>query len=109
MNESNRPRPDRVGHVPRVEVVVVEAFDAESLPRLGALLNDALALKPDELVIDLAGCPLVDAAAIGLLLDIHRRALRTGGSLTLRSPSLRLRRNLRLARVDGVLNVARDA
>jgi anti-anti-sigma factor len=75
------------------------------VPRLHALLDEALALNPRELVVDLESCPLVDAAAIGLLLDVHRRARRAGGVLTLRAPSPRLRRNLELARVDAVLRV----
>lgn len=91
--------------VPRVEVHVAEEFDVNAVPRMHALLDEALALNPRELVVDLEDCPLVDAAAISLLLDVHRRARRAGGVLTLQSPSPRLRRNLRLARVDAVLRV----
>jgi anti-anti-sigma factor len=99
------PSAQPTASVPRVEVHVAEEFDVNTVPRLHALLDEALALNPRELVVDLEDCPLVDAAAIGLLLDVHRRAWRAGGVLTLRSPSARLRRNLRLARVDAVLRV----
>ena len=93
------------GRLPRVEIIVTESFDTDSVARMGDLLNDALALNPAELVVDLGDCPLVDAAAIGLLVEVHRRVRRNGGELTLRSPSVRLRRNLRLARVDQVLRI----
>lgn len=91
--------------IPVVELVITEELDLWALSRLTSLLDDALALHPIEIVVDLARCPFMDAAAIGVLLDAHRRARRDGGLLTLRSPSQRLRRNLRLARADRVLHV----
>ena len=48
---------------------------------------------------------IIDAAGILLLLDAHRRAMRDGGMVALRSPSARARRNLKLAKVDRVLQV----
>lgn len=91
--------------IPVVEVVIRQELDLSGLSRLNGLLNDALALQPVVLVVDVAQCPFMDAAAIDVLLEAHRRARRDGGLLTLRSPSPRLRRNLRLARADRVLHV----
>lgn len=91
--------------IPVVEVVITQELDLSALSRLNGLLEDALALRPVVLVVDVAQCPFLDAAAISVLLEAHRRAHRAGGLLTLRSPSPRLRRNLRLARVDRVLHV----
>jgi anti-anti-sigma factor len=91
--------------VPVIEVIVTEELDDQSLPRLDARLAEALELRPAQLVVDLAACPRMDAAAIGLLVEVHRRIRRAGGQLTLRSPSPRLRRNLELARADRVLHV----
>jgi anti-anti-sigma factor len=101
MEPTTEPKPG----VPMIEVVVTEDFDRRSVPRVSALLEDALALRPRELVVDLTMCPFLDAAAIGLLLDVHRRAHRASCTLTLRSPSDRLQRNLKLARADRVLRV----
>ncbi len=92
--------------IPVIEVQVNEKLDTAGLDRLSALLDDALQLQPAELVVDLTDCPFVDAAFIGLLLDAHRRIRRGGGLLTLRSPSDRVRRNLRLAHADRVLVVS---
>ena len=101
------PRPN--SRIAVVEVVITEELDLWALPRLSALLEDALDLQPVQLVVDLARCPFMDAAAIGVLLEAHRQARRCGGLLTLRSPSPRLRRNLRLARADRVLHVTPEA
>lgn len=75
------------------------------IPRLGALLSSALDLNPGQLVVDLSGCPQLDASAIGLLLEVHRRACLAGSQLTLREPIPSVRRNLRLSRADWVLDV----
>ncbi len=99
------PQAARTGRVPLVEVVITEPLDGLAVPRLRALLDEALTLQPEHLILDLAGCPSIDAAAIGVLLDAHRRAFLGGGRLTLRAPSVRLRRNLRLARVAHVFHI----
>lgn len=96
-------------HVPVVEVVVRGELDAWSASRVNDVLEEAMQLCPAQLVIDLAECPLIDAAGIMLLLDAHRRAMRNGGVVVLRSPSARLCRNLRLAHVDKVLQVIQPA
>ena len=90
---------------PIVEIVINEELDAASVPRVAALLHEAADLGPQHLVLDLAECPFVDAAAIGMLLDVHRRMFAAGGRLTLRSPGPRVTRTLRLARVNNVLHV----
>lgn len=86
-----------------VEVDVTGELNAFRLPQAGALLEQILTLRPRQVIIDLAGCPYVDAAAIGWLLDVHRRLYRTHAQLVLRGPSPRLRRLLRVARVQDVL------
>jgi anti-sigma B factor antagonist len=93
--------------IPVIEVVVCGAFDALSAPKINDVIEDAMALRPCRIVIDLADCPSIDAAGIMLLLDAHRRAMRGDATIALRSPGERLRRNLRLAHVDRVLQVIR--
>lgn len=92
-------------HIPTIEVKVRGDLDAISAPAVHDTLDEAMALSPQRLIIDLAECPSIDAAGILLLLDMHRRAIRYGGAVALRSPSQRLSRNLRLAKVDRVLQV----
>jgi anti-anti-sigma factor len=89
---------------PLVEVIVCETLDGDAAARLGTLLDDLLAREPGQLIIDLAKCPFIDAEAVDILLRAHRRAWLAGGLLTLREPSQRVRRILKLAKVDHVLD-----
>jgi len=50
-------QPFRPGRVPLVEVVNTEPIDARAVPHLRSLLEEALARRPEGLVVDLAGCP----------------------------------------------------
>jgi anti-sigma B factor antagonist len=62
-------------HIPSVEVRVQGALDVWSAPEVNATIDEAMALHPRQLIIDLAECPSIDAAGILLLLDAHRRAI----------------------------------
>ncbi|MFY1693102.1 anti-sigma factor antagonist [Plantactinospora sp. WMMB782] len=86
-----------------VEVFVDGELDIARVPRLGAVLDAILDRRPARLVIDLADCRRVDAAGVSLLLDTHRRLMRSGGEVTLRHPSTRVRRILRITRLLNVL------
>jgi anti-anti-sigma factor len=92
--------------VAAVEVAINGELGPGAVPRARTQLDRVLALRPRQVVIDLAGCPFLDAAAIAFLLEAHRRLWRTDGRLSLRSPSPRVRRMLRTARVDGVLDIS---
>ncbi|MEV4511144.1 STAS domain-containing protein [Dactylosporangium sp. NPDC049525] len=94
--------------LPRIEILVTGPLDTVAAPHIRALLDDAVALRPVDLVVDMTACAFVDAAGIGVLLDIHRQVWRDGGRLTLRGLSPRVTRTLQLARVDRVLHVAAD-
>ena len=96
------PRP---GRVPLVEVVITEAIDTRMVPHLRALLDEVLALRPEHLVLDLAGCPTIDASGVATLLEAHRQAMRDGGRLSLHAPSASVHRNLHLARAANVLHI----
>jgi anti-anti-sigma factor len=88
-----------------VEIVVEEDLTAEAADRLHSRLADALRMRPAQLVVDLSQCGYADALAIDVLLNAHRQAYQTGGRLTLRGPSQRVERMLRLARVHQVFHV----
>ncbi|MDG4819543.1 STAS domain-containing protein [Micromonospora sp. WMMD956] len=90
--------------IPLVEVAVTE-FDLACLPETGAVFDRLLALRPAQVVVDLSACRHIDAAAIGFLLDVHRRLTRADGVLVVREPNPRIRRILQSARLDQVLPV----
>jgi anti-anti-sigma factor len=95
----------RTGAVPLVEFVITGELDWPSLPRVRQQLDAVVSLRPRHVVIDLAGCTMLDAAAIALLLDVHRELRRAEGRLDLRRPTPRVRRILELARTTRVLPV----
>ncbi|MFI0795858.1 STAS domain-containing protein [Micromonospora rubida] len=90
--------------IPLVEVAVTE-FDLACLSATGAVFDRLLALYPAQVVVDLSGCRHIDAAAIGLLLDVHRRLTRADAVLTVRDPNPRIWRILQSARLDQVLPI----
>ncbi|WP_233513182.1 STAS domain-containing protein [Micromonospora craterilacus] len=94
--------------VPLVEVAITE-FDLACLRETGAVFDQLLTLHPKQVVIDLSGCRHIDAAAIGLLLDVHRRMVRAGGVLSVRNPNPRIARILQTARLDQILPVHTDS
>ncbi|HWG92904.1 MAG TPA: STAS domain-containing protein [Mycobacteriales bacterium] len=92
-----------------VEVVVEGELDVASVSRVRETLHDALSVRPQRLVVDLTDCPFVDACALTMLLDVHRRAWRAGGVLTLRGCSPRVLRLLSLTGLRRVFDLAEDA
>ncbi|MDG4782259.1 STAS domain-containing protein [Micromonospora sp. WMMD961] len=94
--------------LPLVEVCITE-FDLACLSATGAVFDRLLALHPAQVVVDLSGCRHIDAAAIGLLLDVHRRLARADGVLSVRNPNPRIRRILHTARLDQILPVVESA
>ena len=90
---------------PLVEIVVAEDLDARATARLRSLMSDALALQPDNLIVDLDQCSIITAETVQILLEAHRRTWQAGGRFALRSPSPRVRRILELAKADRVLRI----
>ena len=91
--------------IPEATVVVTEAFEGITVDRWGRLIAETVALGPRRLIVDLRASPVLDAAAIAILLRAHRTMTHAGGRLTLRGPSSRVRRILSLARLDQVFDI----
>jgi anti-anti-sigma factor len=91
---------------PVVEVIVTGELDVGSVSRVREHLHDALSMKPERLVVDLTDCPFVDACALTMLLDVHRRAWRSGGVLTLKGCSPRVLRLLSLTGLRRVFEIS---
>ena len=105
MSTSTRHRAPRPATTPLVEIVVTEELTAPAAARLHTLLGDALALRPAELIVDLAGCPSADALALDILLNAHRRAFHLGTRLVLRAPTGRFVRVLELAHLGHAFEI----
>jgi anti-anti-sigma factor len=88
---------------PGAELELRGRLDARTLPHARAALHGAVDAGTGDLVVDVAALEVWDAAGLGLLLGAHHRAARRGRRLVLRDPSPRLRRLVRLARLQRVL------
>lgn len=100
------PEPAELGRPAVVVVDVRGELDVASVARVREQLHEALAARPGRLVVDLTDCPFVDACALTMLLDVHRRAWRAGGVLTLRGCSPRVLRLLSLTGLRRVFDLA---
>ena len=67
-----------------------------------AALDDALARRPERLVVDLSDVEFLDSTALGALVDAHRRQ---PGGLRIASPQDAIRRALRVSGIDRHLTV----
>ena len=95
--------------LPRSAVAVVAVsgpLEVTTVPRVREQLHEALAARPARLVVDLADCPFVDACALTMLLELHRRCCRGGGVLTLRGCSPRVLRLLSLTGLRQVFDLS---
>jgi anti-anti-sigma factor len=83
--------------MPLLVVRVSEPLDATSVSAVGGVLDDAVAVRPAHLLVDLTECERLDAAGIAMLIDVHRRMRRDGGRMILRGLSPQLHRILAIA------------
>jgi anti-anti-sigma factor len=91
--------------IPEAKVIVTEPFDGIAVERWRRIIIEAVELSPQRLIVDLRHSPLVDAAAIAVLLSAHRKMISQDGRLVLSDPTDRVRRILRLARLEHVFEI----
>jgi anti-anti-sigma factor len=89
-----------------ITVAVNGELDRTTAPQVSDTLDDALAMRPGHLTLDLAECSFIDAGGINLLLDVQRRMREAGGLFTLQAAPPRLRWVFALTRVDHLLHLA---
>ena len=97
-----QPTPARPDLSTAVTVPICGALDVSTVARVREALDEAVGRRPPRLVVDLTDCPFVDASALAMLLEAHRRLARCGGVLTLRGCSPRV---LRLLSLTGLRRV----
>lgn len=88
---------------PQAIVVDVDGdLDRVALPQVVEQLDQALAARPQEVVVDLEACSFVDATGLAALVEAHRTAVRRGSMLVLANCSPRV---LRLLSLTGLRRV----
>ena len=102
LTQPAQPGPAEADLSSAVTVPVCGALDVRTVARVREALDEAVGRRPPRLVVDLTDCPFVDASALAMLLEAHRRLARCGGVLTLRGCSPRV---LRLLSLTGLRRV----
>ncbi len=82
-----------------------DEVDIAALPRLRDDLERAVAGRPGLLVVDLSGCPLLEAQAVPVLVEAARAVAEQRGLLVLRGASEQVARLVSLADADGELRL----
>jgi anti-sigma B factor antagonist len=86
-------------------VSLVGRLDANAAGPVRDALHAALSARSGRLVVDLAGVELLDVTGLGVLVGAHRRARLEGRELVLRAPRPRVRRLLKVTRLDRVITI----
>jgi anti-sigma B factor antagonist len=73
--------------------------------RLRDVLRDALATRPDQIVIDMAGVTFIDSSGLGVVIGAFKRAQDGGIGLALRAPTGRVLRVLELSGLHHALKI----
>ena len=95
-----------VRHVQAGQTVALAGrLDASATAYVRAELHDAIDVGTGDLVIDLSGVELLDAAGLGVLVGAFRRGSRCGRSVVLSNPPARISRLLYATKLDRVLRV----
>lgn len=91
------------------QLAVVGRLDVHGVADVRLALHRALDAGTGDLRVDLSRAEVRDATGLGVLLSVHRRALRSGRRLVLVDVAPALLRLLRAGRLDRVLVQVRSA
>ncbi len=95
------------GQVIGVDVRLAGVLDVRSVAAVREELSEALARTQGALLVDVSEVEAIDAAGLGMLVALHRRARRLGRQVVLREPQPSVRRVLARTRLHRVLPVQR--
>lgn len=91
---------------PGAEISLAGRLDSRTIPEVRTALHRAVDEGSGDLVVDVAGLEVWDAGGLGMLVAAQHRAGARGRRLVLRHPTERLRRLVRLTRLQRVLRTA---
>lgn len=86
-------------------VSVGQRLDAGTVATLRPRLHEAVDSGAGDMIVDLSGLEIIDAAGLGVLVGTHRRALRAERRVVLRGVPPRVMRVLAVTRLHRVLRV----
>ena len=83
-------------------------LDVRNVSQVRATLHAAIERAAGDVVVDLRGLEMIDAAGLGMLTAAHLRAERAGNRLVLRNCSNEIRRVLAVTHLNRVLHIDRS-
>ena len=95
------------GQVIGADVWLAGVLDVRSVAAAREELTQALARSDGALLVDVSAVEAIDAAGLGMLVALHRRARRLGRRVVLREPQPAVRRVLARTRLHRILPVQR--
>jgi anti-sigma B factor antagonist len=87
------------------EIALSGRLDVSAVSEVRAAVHRALDLGTGDLVVDLSGVEVLDAAGLGVLMGADRRAKLIGRRIVLRDAAPRVMRILRVTRLHRVLTL----
>jgi anti-sigma B factor antagonist len=90
----------------QLELIAVHGeLDRHSVPRLRAVLREAVAQQPGRLLLDLEGVSYLDSVALTAIIAAWRALVRRGGALVVVCTAAIPRRLIAATRVDELIDV----
>lgn len=102
-------RPVDLGHGTTITLELCDELDGGVVPRLREQLQEALDLRPEALVVDLAHCRFLGAQVLVPLLEAHRAARQRQVPFRLQGLQPQAHRLIALAGLAGVFEVREAA
>lgn len=81
------------------------AVDSSSAPELEAVLTELDPPDCKRVVLDLAECSLLASAGLSIIIQTHKRLMRSNGELVLRRPTATIRKVLDITQMSNVLSI----
>ncbi|MEX1142046.1 MAG: STAS domain-containing protein [Thermoleophilaceae bacterium] len=90
-------------------VAVAGELDISSVARIRQALDDAIAERPEELVLDLSGLEFCDSSGIHLVVETNERAAQDGIHFSIVRPTGPAWRVFEVCRIEGDLDFVDSA
>lgn len=82
--------------------------DLRTSPQLRNTFLELLDTKPPRIIIDLSGVSYVDSSGVGTIVELKRRAMRSGSDVILVGLQTRVRSVFEITRLDKFFTIAKD-
>ncbi len=89
-------------------VTLAGEVDLRTSPQLRNTLHELLENRPPRIIIDLSDVSYVDSSGVGTIVELKRRAMRSGSDVILVGLQTRVRSVFEITRLDKFFTIAKD-